>query len=104
PCEGMRWRIVGRGAAALPPRLHRLSRLMRRHRFPLVHLSDSPLLVAAQVAHAHGAKFVWPLRSALAGEGRDLRSRAIARLMERWGDAAIAIDRDVAARFPMRLP
>jgi glycosyltransferase involved in cell wall biosynthesis len=24
--------------------------------------------------------------------------------MERWGDAAIAIDRDVAARFPIRLP
>jgi glycosyltransferase involved in cell wall biosynthesis len=24
--------------------------------------------------------------------------------MERWGDAAIAIDRDVAARFPLRLP
>ena len=31
-------------------------------------------------------------------------SRAIASLMERWGDAAIAIDRDVAARFPIRLP
>jgi glycosyltransferase involved in cell wall biosynthesis len=25
-------------------------------------------------------------------------------MMERWGDAAIAIDRDVAARFPTRLP
>src|SRR5256884_3678808 len=24
--------------------------------------------------------------------------------MEKWGDAAIAIDRDVAARFPIRLP
>jgi glycosyltransferase involved in cell wall biosynthesis len=77
---------------------------MRVHRFPLVHLNDSPLLAAAWVAHRHGAKVVWHLRSALAGEGRDRRSRAIAGLMERWGDAAIAIDRDVAARFPIRLP
>jgi glycosyltransferase involved in cell wall biosynthesis len=104
PYEGLRWLIVGRELAALPPHLHQLSRLMQRHRFPLVHLNDSPLLVAARVAHAHGAKVVWHLRSALAGEGRDRRSRAIAALMERWGDAAIAIDRDVAARFPMRLP
>src|SRR5438067_13229749 len=77
---------------------------MREHRFPLVHLNDSPLLAAAWVAHRHGAKVVWHLRSALAGEGRDHRSRAIAGRMERWGDAAIAIDRDVAARFPIRLP
>jgi glycosyltransferase involved in cell wall biosynthesis len=47
---------------------------------------------------------VWHLRSALAGEGRDRRSRAIASFMDRYGDAAIAIDRDVAARFPIHLP
>jgi glycosyltransferase involved in cell wall biosynthesis len=77
---------------------------MRSHRFPIVHLNDSPLLAAAWVAHRNGARVVWHLRSALAGEGRDRRSRAIAALMERWGDAAIAIDRDVAERFPIRLP
>jgi glycosyltransferase involved in cell wall biosynthesis len=104
PYEGLRWLILGREVAALPPHLHQLAQLMRRHRFPLVHLNDSPLLAAARVAHANGAKVVWHLRSALAGEGRDRRSRAIAALMERWGDAAIAIDRDVAARFPTRLP
>jgi glycosyltransferase involved in cell wall biosynthesis len=104
PYEGLRWLVVGREIAALPPHLHQLERLMRRHRFPLVHLNDSPLLAAAWVAHRNGAKVVWHLRSALAGEGRDRRSRAIAALMERWGDAAIAIDRDVAARFPIRLP
>jgi glycosyltransferase involved in cell wall biosynthesis len=104
PYEGLRWLIVGREVAALPPHLRQLSRLMRRYRFPLVHLNDSPLLAAARVAHANGAKVVWHLRSALAGEGRDRRSRVIAALMERWGDAAIAIDRDVAARFPIRLP
>ena len=90
--------------AALPPHLRQLERLVRAHRFPVVHLNDSPLLAAAWVAHRNGAKVVWHLRSALAGEGRDRRSVAIARLMERWGDAAIAIDRDVAERFPIRLP
>src|SRR5437588_493067 len=104
PYEGLRWLVLGREIAALPPHLRQLTRLMRQHRFPLVHLNDSPLLAAARVAHLHGAKVVWHLRSALAGEGRDRRSRAIAALMERWGDAAIAIDRDVAARFPIRLP
>jgi glycosyltransferase involved in cell wall biosynthesis len=104
PYEGLRWLVVGREVAALGPHLHQLQRLMRQHRFPLVHLNDSPLLAAAMVAHRHGAKVVWHLRSALAGAGRDRGSRAIAALMERWGDAAIAIDRDVAERFPIRLP
>jgi glycosyltransferase involved in cell wall biosynthesis len=104
PYEGLRWLVLGREVAALPPHLRQLERLVRAHRFPVVHLNDSPLLAAAWVAHRNGAKVVWHLRSALAGEGRDRRSVAIARLMERWGDAAIAIDRDVAERFPIRLP
>ncbi len=104
PYEGLRWLVVSREVAALPPHVRQLTRLMREHRFPIVHLNDSPLLAAAWIAHGHGAKVVWHLRSALAGEGRDRRSRAIATLMERWGDAAIAIDRDVAERFPIRLP
>jgi mannosyltransferase len=104
PYEGLRWLVLGREVAALPPHLRQLQSLMRRHRYPLVHLNDSPLLAAAMVAHRNGAKVVWHLRSALAGEGRDRRSRAIAAMMERWGDAAIAIDRDVAERFPIRLP
>ncbi len=104
PYEGLRWLVLGREVSALPRHLRQLERLMRAHHFPLVHLNDSPLLPAARVAHRHGAKVVWHLRSALAGEGRDRRSRAIALLMERWGDAAIAIDTDVAARFPIHLP
>jgi glycosyltransferase involved in cell wall biosynthesis len=104
PYEGLRWLVLGREIAALPPHLRQLQRLMHAHRFPIAHLNDSPLLAAAMVAHRNGAKVVWHLRSALAGEGRDRRSRAIARLMERWGNAAIAIDRDVAERFPIRLP
>jgi glycosyltransferase involved in cell wall biosynthesis len=104
PYEGLRWLVLGREVAALPAHLQQLQRLVRSHRFPLVHLNDSPLLAAAWVAHRNGARVVWHLRSALAGEGRDRRSHAIAALMERWGDAAIAIDRDVAARFPISLP
>ena len=104
PYEGLRWLVLGREIASLPPHLRQLDRLMRQHRFPLVHLNDSPLLAAAWVARNHQAKIVWHLRSALAGEGRDRRSRMIASFMERFGDAAIAIDRDVASRFPIRLP
>jgi len=104
PYEGLRWLVLGREIAALPPHLRQLEKLMQKHKFPLVHLNDSPLLPAARVAHRNGAKVVWHLRSALAGEGRDRRSRVIASLMDRWGDAAIAIDGDVAARFPIRLP
>jgi glycosyltransferase involved in cell wall biosynthesis len=104
PYEGLRWIVLSREIAALPPHLRQLERLMREHRFPIVHLNDSPLLAAAWVAHRNGAKVVWHLRSALAGEGRDRRSRMIAALMERLGNAAIAIDRDVAERFPIRLP
>jgi glycosyltransferase involved in cell wall biosynthesis len=103
PYEGLRWIVLSREIASLQPHIRQLSELMRRHRFPLVHLNDSPLLAAAWVAHNHGAKVVWHLRSALAGEGRDRRSRMIAAFMEAFGDAAIAIDRDVAARFPVRL-
>jgi glycosyltransferase involved in cell wall biosynthesis len=100
----MRWLLLLREARNLPRHLRELRRLMRTYRFPLVHLNDSPLLPAAWVARRHRAKIVWHLRSALAGEGRDRRSHAIAAWIDRYGDAAIAIDRDVAARFPIRLP
>jgi glycosyltransferase involved in cell wall biosynthesis len=104
PYEGMRWLILGRELTALPSHVRQLDRLMHDHRFPLVHLNDSPLLAAAWVARRNGAKIVWHLRSALAGDGRDKRSRAIGSFIDRYGDAAIAIDGDVAARFPISLP
>ncbi|MGH2933066.1 MAG: glycosyltransferase family 4 protein [Gaiellaceae bacterium] len=103
PYEGLRWLVLSREISSLQPHIRQLSDLMRRHRFPLVHLNDSPLLAAAWVARKHGAKVVWHLRSALAGDGRDRRSRIIGSFMDTFGDAAIAIDRDVAARFPIRL-
>lgn len=104
PYRGLRWLVLGRELAAVRRHIRQLNALMREYRFPIVHLNDSPLLVSARVAHKHGAKVVWHLRSALAGNGLDRRSRLIVRLMDRWGDSALAIDRDVAARFRLRLP
>ncbi len=104
PYAGLRWLVLGREVAALPRHMAQLDSLLRSRRFPIVHLNDSPLLPAGMLAHRHGARVVWHLRSALAGEGRDRRARAIAALIDRWGDCAIAIDEDVASRFPISTP
>ncbi|HVS84028.1 MAG TPA: glycosyltransferase family 4 protein [Gaiellaceae bacterium] len=104
PYAGLRWIVLGRELAALPRHVADLTRLIRRYRFPIVHLNDSPLLPAAFVARRLGSRVVWHLRSSLAGGGADRRSRAIRALMGRWGDAAIAIDRDVARNFDLSLP
>jgi glycosyltransferase involved in cell wall biosynthesis len=104
PYAGLRWLVLGREAASLPSHISRLRALLASGRFPIVHLNDSPLLPAALLGHRSGARIVWHLRSALAGDGRDRRAQAITKLMDRWGDAAIAIDVDVAARFPISLP
>jgi glycosyltransferase involved in cell wall biosynthesis len=104
PYEGFRWLVLGREVASLPGHLRSLDRLIREQRFGIVHLNDAPLLPAAFVAHRRRCKVVWHLRSALAGGGTDLRARIITRLIDRWGDAAIAIDSDVAGGFPTRLP
>ena len=105
PYEGLRWLVLGREVAALPPHLRQLERLMR----------DAPLPARPpeRLAAARGRDGRAPQRRegrlapALGARRRGPRppqSRAIAALMERWGDAAIAIDRDVAERFPIRLP
>ena len=70
----------------------------------IVHLNDSVLLASGFLAHRHGARVVWHLRSSLASGGRDRRSRLVRRALDAWGDAAIAIDGDVARTFPLRLP
>ena len=62
------------------------------------------LLASGRLAHRRGAKVVWHLRSSLAHGGRDRRSRWVAGRLDEWGDAAIAIDGDVARTFPLRLP
>jgi glycosyltransferase involved in cell wall biosynthesis len=104
PYEGLRWLVLGRELAALPSHVLNLNRLLRSRSFPIVHLNDSPLLPAAAIGHRRKSRIVWHLRSALAGGGEDSRARFIAKLIDRFGDAAIAIDEDVAARFPIHLP
>jgi glycosyltransferase involved in cell wall biosynthesis len=104
PYAGFRWLVLSREVSKLVPHLRSLDRLVKRYGFPIVHLNDSPLLPAAWISRRNGAKVIWHLRSALAGDGRDRRSRVIARLIDRWGTAAIAIDEDVADRFPIQLP
>jgi glycosyltransferase involved in cell wall biosynthesis len=104
PYRALRWLVLLRELWRLVPHRRALKRVLRSHRFAIVHLNDSPLLPAAQVAHRAGIRVVWHLRSALANGGGDRRSAAIRRVMQRWGDAAIAIDHDVAASFPLRIP
>jgi glycosyltransferase involved in cell wall biosynthesis len=103
PYAGRKWALLGREAAALGPHVAGLERTLRGTRFSLVHLNDSPLLAAAAVAKRHGLPVVWHLRSALSQRGR-LRPAVVRRSLNRWGDAAIAIDDDVAASFALDLP
>ena len=71
-------------------------------------LEDDFALIARDHAppiRRHGARVVWHLRSALAGEGRDHRSRLIASFMERFGDAdePISAVADIEATLDERL-
>ena len=102
--HGLRWLVLGRELVSVPGHLRRLGGLLDSLRPEIVHLNDSVLLASGRLAHRRGAKVVWHLRSSLAHGGRDRRSRWIARRLDEWGDAAIAIDADVARTFPLRLP
>jgi glycosyltransferase involved in cell wall biosynthesis len=103
PYSGRRWLLLGREAAAAGPHLRSLGRVLRRHRFSIVHVNDSVLLPAGALGTRAGAAVVWHLRSSLAANG-PVRRRAVLAALERWGDAAIAIDSDVARSFPLHLP
>jgi glycosyltransferase involved in cell wall biosynthesis len=103
PYAGVRWLLLGREAARLPGHVVAFERLLRSRRFPIVHLNEAQLLPAAAMAKRSGAHVVWHLRSSLATSG-PRRRRLVTRAIDRWGDAAIAIDEDVAASFPVRLP
>jgi len=95
--------LLGREGAALAPHLLGLRRLLRANDFALVHLNDSPLIPAAAVAKRHGLPVVWHLRSALSDRGVATR-RLVLNALDRWGDHAIAIDKDVARSFTLRIP
>jgi glycosyltransferase involved in cell wall biosynthesis len=102
--RGLRWLVLVREALSLPGHARRLRRLLRRLEPDVVHLNDAVLLASGALAHRQGARVVWHLRSSLAHGGRDRRSRLVVRALDAWGDAAIAIDGDVARTFPVRLP
>jgi glycosyltransferase involved in cell wall biosynthesis len=97
--RGRRWLMLGAEGRRLLPHRRALDALMRQYRFPLVHLNDSPLVPAAAEAHRHGARIVWHVRGALAGNGRDLRSRILLRAIGRYADRVIAINESVAEHF-----
>ena len=97
--QGRRWLMLGAEGRRLLPHLRALDALMKRYRFPLVHLNDSPLVPAAWVARRNGARIVWHVRGALAGNGRDFRSRLLLRVIDRCADRVIAINESVAEHF-----
>jgi glycosyltransferase involved in cell wall biosynthesis len=102
--SGARWLVLVRELLSVPGHDRRLRRLLGELQPDLVHLNDAVLLASGRVARRRGGKVVWHLRSSLAHGGRDRRSRLVARALDAWGDAAIAIDEDVARTFPLRLP
>jgi glycosyltransferase involved in cell wall biosynthesis len=89
--------------ARLPTHVIRFQALLGRYRFPIVHLNEAQLIPAAAMAKRAGSHVVWHLRSSLADDG-PLRRRLVAASLDRWADATIAIDADVAASFPVRRP
>lgn len=102
--RGLRWLVLVREALSLPGHVRCLGRLLRELEPAIVHLNDSVMLASGFLAHRRGARVVWHLRSSLARGGHDRRSRLVAGALDAWGDAAIAIDEDVARTFPLRLP
>jgi glycosyltransferase involved in cell wall biosynthesis len=101
--RGLRWLVFVREALSFPGHARRLRQLLGQLDPAIVHLNDSVMLASGFLAHRHGSRVVWHLRSSLASGGRDRRSRLVARALDAWGDAAIAIDDDVARTFPLRL-
>src|SRR5256886_13492349 len=97
--RGRRWLLFGRELALLPSHVLRFRRTLRRNRFELVHLNDSPLIPAAWLARREGLPVVWHLRSALPDGGRDRRSELVRRAIRRFATTSIAINHDVAGVF-----
>src|SRR2546429_7292148 len=74
--RGRRWLLFLRELAFVPAHVVRFRRTLRRNRFELVHLNDSPLIPAAWLARRRSLPVVRHPRSALPGEGRDRREAA----------------------------
>ncbi len=97
--RGRRWLLFAREVMRLPQHVRALSALLRRERFDLVHLNDSPLIPAGVIARRRGLPIVWHLRSALPNDGKDIRSRLVSSAIGRLASATIAINDDIARVF-----
>jgi len=97
--RGRRWLLFLRELGLLPGHAIAFRRTLRKHRFDIVHLNDSPLIPAAWLARRSAKGVVWHLRSALPAEGRDRRSRLVRAAIERLATRAVAINHDVASVF-----
>src|SRR5437763_11346633 len=97
--RGRRWLLFGRELALLPSHVLRFRRTLRRNRFELVHLNDSPLIPAAWLARREGLPVVWHLRFALPDGGRDRRSSFVRAAIRRLASTSIAVNHDVGYVF-----
>jgi glycosyltransferase involved in cell wall biosynthesis len=97
--NGRRWLLFGRELSRLPLHAVTFTRVLKRRPYALVHLNDSPLLPAAAMVHRERIPIVWHLRSALPGDGDDLRSSLIRGAIRKFAAASIAINADVARSF-----
>src|SRR4051795_11662977 len=59
--RGRRWLLFARELARLPVHIVELRRVLREHRFDVVHLNDSPMIPAAWLAHRARIPVVWHL-------------------------------------------
>jgi glycosyltransferase involved in cell wall biosynthesis len=96
--SGRRWLLLLRELLRLPGHAIGFRRTLRRLRFDVVHLNDSPLVFAARAARRAGIPVVWHLRSALPEPG-GRRGRLLRRTIRRNASAAIAINTNVGDSF-----
>jgi glycosyltransferase involved in cell wall biosynthesis len=96
--SGRRWLLLGREASKVPAHVARFLALLRRHSFEIVHLNDSPLVLAASMSYRARIPVVWHLRSALPAE-ESMRSRWIRLAVRKYAASTIAINSDVADSF-----
>jgi len=97
--NGRRWVLFGRELVSLPAHIRDFRKTLRRNRFDLIHLNDSPLIPAGVMARRAGLPVVWHLRSAFPHGGHDIRSRVLRRIYRKIASASIAINDDVAGIY-----
>ena len=102
--RGLRWLVAAREAGWLPAHVRQLRRLIFELQPAVVHINEVVMLASGVAAARRGIPVVWHLRSSLPLGGNDRRSRIIVRTIDRHAAAAVAIDRDVATTYQLRIP